>query len=129
MLAIIGHVGFVLTFYLATRTLNNADEVPTVQAHYLLVPVGMAIQNGCPTPGGIGGGEVGFGELYRRVGFDFDKGVLGSLTKRVVEWILGLAGYLVYLRMKPALRAVTAKETGNGAIWQGSPAGNHCPVT
>jgi uncharacterized protein (TIRG00374 family) len=122
LLAMIGHVGFVLTFYFAALTLHQATEVPTLATHFLIVPVGMAIQAGCPTPSGVGGGEVGYGELYRRVDYDFDKGVLGSLTKRVVEWILGLVGYLVYLRMKPALRAASPLRFKEGTGAEGVPA-------
>jgi uncharacterized protein (TIRG00374 family) len=105
LLAMIGHVGFVLTFYCAALTLNRPDEVPSLQTHFLLVPVGMSIQAGFPAPGGVGGGEVAFGELYKRVNYPFDRAVLASLTKRVMDWILAFTGYLVYLRMRPALRA------------------------
>jgi uncharacterized protein (TIRG00374 family) len=104
-LAMIGHVGFVLTYYLAALTLSRAADVPSLAVHFLIVPVGMAIQAGFPAPGGVGGGEVGFGELYRRVGKAFDKGVLTSLVQRVITWTLAFSGYLVYLRMRPALRA------------------------
>jgi len=105
LLAMIGHVGFVLTFYCAALTFYKPDEVPSLQAHFLLVPVGMSIEAGFPAPGGVGGGELAFGELYKRVSFPFDRGVLARLTKRMIDWILALIGYLVYLRMRPALRA------------------------
>ena len=38
-------------------------------------------------------------------------GVLGSLVQRVVTWSLGLLGYLVYLRMKPALKPLPVPES------------------
>jgi len=105
LLAMIGHVGFVLSFYCAALTLNRPNEVPSLQTHFLLVPVGKSIQAGFPAPGGVGGGEVAFGELYKRVNYPFDRGVLACLTQRVMDWILAFTGYLVYLRMRPALRA------------------------
>ena len=42
-MAMFGHVGFVLAFYLAARTLSPAGQIPALGAHFLLVPVGMAI--------------------------------------------------------------------------------------
>jgi uncharacterized protein (TIRG00374 family) len=104
LLSIVGHVGFVMAFYFAALTLNPADKIPSVEAHFLIVPVGMAIQGGFPSPGGVGGGEYGYGSLYSLFGFAFAAGVLGSLIRRVIDWVLGLAGYLIYLRMRPALR-------------------------
>lgn len=107
LLAMVGHVGFVLTFYFAARTLTPADRLPNLATHFLLVPVGMAIQAGFPTPGGVGGGEYGFGGLYQVLGFAFAFGVLGSLVQRVILWALGFLGYLVYLRLRPGLRHPT----------------------
>ena len=76
--------------------------MPSLKAHFLAVPVGMTISAGLPTPGGVGGGEFVYGKLYEMLGFLFAAGVLGSLMKRCIDWVLGLLGYLVYLRMKPA---------------------------
>jgi glycosyltransferase 2 family protein len=103
-LAMLGHVGFVLTFYFAARTLASAAAIPSLGAHFLLVPVGMAIKAGVPTPGGIGGGEAGFGWLYDLAGFAFGIGVLAALVERAIEWVLGLTGYFVYLRLRSELR-------------------------
>jgi uncharacterized protein (TIRG00374 family) len=115
-LSLIGHVGFVLTFYFAARTLADANDIPTMGAHFLLVPVGNAIQAGIPTPGGVGGAEWGFGTLYALVATRFKvNGVLGSLMQRVIFWILGLVGYLVYLRMKPALRPIREEPEAGAA--------------
>jgi hypothetical protein len=108
-LAMVGHVGFVLTFYFAAVSLNPGDAVPSLGAHFLLVPVGMAIKAGVPTPGGVGGGEAGFGWLYS-LGLTGElakraaaAGVLAALAERAIEWTLALVGYLVYLRMRPEL--------------------------
>jgi uncharacterized membrane protein YbhN (UPF0104 family) len=98
-LSMVGHFGFVLVFYCGARTLN--DQIPTLEAHLLIIPVGMIVEVGIPTPGGIGGGEFVFGTLYKILGYSFAAGVLGRLMRRCVDWILGLTGYLIYLRMKP----------------------------
>ncbi|HWY85148.1 MAG TPA: lysylphosphatidylglycerol synthase transmembrane domain-containing protein, partial [Gemmataceae bacterium] len=55
-LSMIGHLGFVLVFYFASLTLNPAASIPSLGAHFLLVPVGVTIAAGIPTPGGVGGG-------------------------------------------------------------------------
>src|SRR5262249_46298254 len=87
----------------------DAADIPSLAAHYLLVPVGMTIQAGLGilVPGGMGVGEWGYGLLYESAGFEEAAGVFGSLVKRVIEWGLGLSSYLVYLRMKPQLAAQT----------------------
>jgi uncharacterized protein (TIRG00374 family) len=106
VMAVIGHVGFVLTFYFSAMTLVDPEQIPSLADHFLLVPVGMAIQAGFPAPGGVGGGEYGYGKLYSLLGYPFANGVLGSLVQRVITWVLAMGGYLVYLRMRPALRPV-----------------------
>lgn len=109
LLAMLGHVGFILTFYWSACTLTPAADLPPLRSHFLLTPVGMTIQAGFPAPGGIGGGEIGFGWLYKLVGYSFAAGVLGSLVRRVIDWILALLGFLVYLRMRSSL-AVLGEE-------------------
>jgi uncharacterized membrane protein YbhN (UPF0104 family) len=116
LLALVGHVGFVLTFYFAALTLSPADAVPSLATHFLVVPVGMTIQAGFPAPGGVGGGEYGFGKLYDLVGFTFAAGVLASLVRRVIEWVLGLVGYLVYLRLRPSLPPAELAEPAGLAV-------------
>jgi uncharacterized membrane protein YbhN (UPF0104 family) len=106
MLALVGHVGFVLTFYFSARTLWDADQIPSLREHFLIVPVGMVIQAVPLFPGGAGIGEAGYGWLYQLLGYPVRSGVLGSLVQRVIFWIWGLGGYLVYLRMKPDLQPV-----------------------
>lgn len=101
LLSLVGHVGFILTFYFSARTFGEAGEFPSLLTHFLIVPVGMTLQALFPAPGGLGGGEWAFGELYRLVGFTFTAGFAGSLVQRCIMWLIGLVGYIVYLRMKP----------------------------
>jgi uncharacterized membrane protein YbhN (UPF0104 family) len=123
-MAMIGHGCFILTFYFAAQTLTPADQIPSLGTHFLLVPVGMCIRAGFPAPGGVGGGEYGYGKLYEVVNFPFAFGVLGLLTQRFLEFILGFMGYLVYLRMKPQLAGPPEKlpDTPEPAV--GPAAGN-----
>jgi uncharacterized protein (TIRG00374 family) len=105
----IGHVGFVLTFYFSALTLfPEANQIPTLQEHFLIVPYGLLIQAIPLFPGGAGIGELGFGQLYKVMGSSEASGVLGSLVQRVVMWGLALSGYLVYLWMGPAVRPAAA---------------------
>ncbi len=108
-MAMIGHIGFVLTFYFASLTLSLPADLggggprPSLIAHFLIVPVGLTIQAGVPLPGGIGVAELGFGALYELAGSLKGLGICASLVQRVVFWFVGLVGYIVYLRMKPGL--------------------------
>lgn len=111
LLALIGHVGFVLTLYFSARTLWEPDQLPGCREHFLIVPVGMVIQAVPFFPGGAGIGEAGYGWLYQLLGYLKGSGVLASLVQRAIYWALGLAGYLVYLRMKPGLQSVQDKTT------------------
>lgn len=106
LLAVVGHVGFVLTFYFAARTFiepSELSQIPSLTEHYLIVPIGMTVQAFAPTPGGAGLGELGFGGLYKMVGKPESDGVLASFVARVISLWLGMVGYLLYLWMKPAL--------------------------
>jgi uncharacterized protein (TIRG00374 family) len=106
ILSLAGHVGFVLAYYFSAVTLLEPSEVPSVVGHFLIVPIGMALNAGIPLPGGIGGGEFVFQKLYWLIGYPEDFGMLMSLVYRSITWVLGFAGYLVYLQMRPALREV-----------------------
>jgi hypothetical protein len=103
------HTLNVLAFYAAARVFippADAADLPGLAANFLVIPVGMAVQAFFPTPGGVGGSEYGFGKLYKLLGKPEAFGVLASLAQRVLLWTLGLAGYVVYLRMRPPTAAV-----------------------
>jgi glycosyltransferase 2 family protein len=102
LLALVGHVGWVLAFYFSAQAFVLPDrgaDIPTLAEHYVIVPVGMIFQAVIPLPGGIGAGEFGFRELYRWVGSLPANGVVASLTQRFINWIMAAAGYVVYLWM------------------------------
>jgi hypothetical protein len=124
----VGHVGFVLTFYFSVLTLwdpSSGLKIPSLAEHFLIVPIGLVIQAMPLFPGGAGIGELGFGGLYSWLGCPPVSGVLGSLVQRVITWVLGLFGYLVYLRMKPRLatmppttQGLSMEESRNGQLRQ-----------
>jgi uncharacterized protein (TIRG00374 family) len=115
-LSVVGHFGFVLTFYFSAQVFDTGGQgaIPSLAEHFVLVPFGMMFQAFFPSPGGLGGGEWGFGRLYDLVGSPKALAVLGSLAQRVVTWAIGLVGYLVYLRMRPALRIEGRPGSPNG---------------
>ena len=103
------HARNVLAFYAAARAFvppADVADLPGLASNFLVVPVGMAVQAFFPTPGGVGGSEYGYGKLYQMLGKPEAFGVLASLAQRVLQWALGLIGYLVYLRMRPPTPAV-----------------------
>jgi uncharacterized protein (TIRG00374 family) len=107
LISFVGFVGFILTFYCCVRTLfdpaDPAQKIPGVTEHFLIVPIGLVIQAMPLFPGGAGIGQLGFGALYRWLGCGAAAGILGSVVQLVICWILALTGYLVYLRLKPAV--------------------------
>ncbi len=109
VLSWVGHVGFVTSFYCFARTLwDGSNAIPTLTEHFLIVPIGLVIQAMPLFPGGVGIGEAGFGGLYALFAGDSAKpnGVLGSLVQRVICWVIGLAGFFVYQRMRSGLGPV-----------------------
>jgi uncharacterized membrane protein YbhN (UPF0104 family) len=106
LLSLAGFVGFVFLFYYSMLTLwdpGSRQKVPDLMQHFLIVPIGLVIGAMPLFPGGAGIGEYGFGILYRWLGKSEASGVLGSLVQRVIMWVYGLIGYIVYKRMHLAL--------------------------
>jgi uncharacterized membrane protein YbhN (UPF0104 family) len=113
LLTCIGQAGFVLAFYCGACAFWSTEQglLPTLRQHFLIVPMGLVLQALVPTPGGAGGGEWAFGALYLLFGSAEANGVLASLVRRLMDWSLGLAGYVVYLWTKPQVDA-DAKPAG-----------------
>jgi uncharacterized protein (TIRG00374 family) len=140
-LSLVSHVGFVLAFYCCARVLwdGAADNpLPTVLQHFLIVPIASVVSTIPLFPGGAGIGEAAFGGLYFLFGSAASNGILGSLVQRVVTWVMGLLGYLVYLRMRSNLKlplgatpspvqSKAALAVENGLSWH--PSHSHQVVT
>ena len=80
----------------------------------VIAPIGFIVQALPISPGGVGVGEAAFAGLYKLSGRPQSRGVISRLSLRVVEWIIGLIGYMVYLRMKKELPVVD-EENGTEA--------------
>ncbi len=109
------HVAMVLTFHLAVRVfLAPGAEPGTLPEHFVVGPVGFIAQAFFPAPGGVGGGEAIFGYLYTLLGRPDQIGLMGRLTLRVAEWACGLAGLVVFLRMRSELPVVEQEAEAEG---------------
>ncbi|HEY7312141.1 MAG TPA: lysylphosphatidylglycerol synthase transmembrane domain-containing protein [Gemmataceae bacterium] len=110
VLSWVGHIGFVCAFWCGANVLWSAElgPIPSLAEHFVFVPMGLVVQALVPTPGGAGGGEWGFSKLYEVFGGSEVNGALGSLVLRVITWVSGLVGYLVYFRMNK--QSSTARE-------------------
>lgn len=95
-LSVVSHSLLVVVFYCGARVFNDADQLPPLLTHLVIVPIGTTIRSLIPLPGGMGGAELGFGKLYDLVGYPFSSGVLGSLGQLAIMWILGLVGFFAY---------------------------------
>jgi uncharacterized protein (TIRG00374 family) len=106
-LGLLGHLCNVLVFFFAVQAFllpGEVGQIPSLVEHYIIVPIGMTAQAFFPSPGGVGFAEFSYGALYAMLGKPKSLGVLGSLAGRLIAYTLGITGYLVYLRMRPALR-------------------------
>jgi glycosyltransferase 2 family protein len=105
LMAIMGHVAFVLGFHFSALTLYDSTQVPDLANQFLVVPIAMAAQAGIPTPGGLGGGEWIISLLYPLIGYPGQYGAFMWFTDRVITWIVGFIGYLIHIQMKPSMPA------------------------
>jgi uncharacterized protein (TIRG00374 family) len=112
-LSAVVHTGFVLMFHLGVRVFAPTDlsQLGTLPEHFVIAPIGFIVQALIPVPGGLGGGELTFGGLYNliRPG-QAEIGLAGRLAIRLIEWGLGLIGYLAYLQMRDELPVEEAEK-------------------
>jgi uncharacterized protein (TIRG00374 family) len=101
LLAMLGHVGFVMSYCFASWAVP--PPVPSLRQQWLLVPVGMVAESVPVTPGNLGVGEFLFGRLYRMAGPDADleaRGALARLAQRLVAWCIACLGLVLYLPLR-----------------------------
>ncbi len=111
-LSALSHFGLVFAFSSASRVFppeNPADNA-TLAEQMVIAPIGFIAQALPVSPGGVGVGEAVFAWLYKLSGRPASRGVIARLSLRLVEWIIGLIGYIVYLRMKKELPVVDEEE-------------------
>jgi uncharacterized protein (TIRG00374 family) len=116
-LSALAHFGLVFAFHSASRVFPpvEAGAQATLAEHMVVAPIGFIVQALPLSPGGVGVGEAAFAGLYKLSGRPQSRGVIARLALRVVEWIIGLIGYLVYLRMRKELPVEVEEENGEAA--------------
>ena len=95
---------------MSSRPQNPAVDQATLAEHMVIAPMGFIVQALPLSPGGVGVGEAAFAGLYKLSGRPESRGVIARLALRLVEWIIGLLGYIVYLRMRKELPTVDEPE-------------------
>jgi uncharacterized membrane protein YbhN (UPF0104 family) len=111
LMSLVGHMGWVLVYHLAVHAFETRTEAASLKEHMIIVPVGMTCQAMFPAPGGVGGGEAAYGELYGMLGKPKANGVAGSLSQRVIFLGLGVIGYMFYTRSRSTKSRRTEEET------------------
>jgi glycosyltransferase 2 family protein len=113
-LSAISHTAMMFAYFFALRVFppEDATLVATLPETFTIAPLGFIAQALIPVPGGLGAGELTFGGLYALVRPGASAvGLAGRLTLRLLEWIIGLVGYIAYLNTKseiPSEEAVTS---------------------
>jgi uncharacterized protein (TIRG00374 family) len=112
VLSALSHFGLVFAFHSASQIFPaaNPDSEATLPEQFVIAPIGFIAQALPISPGGVGVGEAVFAWLYKLSGRDPSRGVSARLALRVVEWIIGLIGYIVYLRMRAHHELPTVEE-------------------
>jgi uncharacterized membrane protein YbhN (UPF0104 family) len=106
-LSLAAHSCYVVSFWAAASMFPDpGSPPPSLAEHFVLVPVGAAVQMVVPSPGGVGAGEYSFGQLYALAGRAGAAGVLACLAYRLVLWGWGAVGYFGCLALRqPGLTA------------------------
>lgn len=120
VIGMLGHVGFVMSYYFASQALPGPGITPDWQMHFVIIPFFMVFQAVPLTPGGnFGVGDLILGRLYTIVGGLELKGILASLIQRLMTWIVALIGLIWYL---PLQRQFSVKSLENSGDRNPSPA-------
>ena len=103
----LAHTGLIYAFHTAVQAFPPADPtlIATLPETFIIAPLGFIAQALIPLPGGLGAAELTFGGLYELLRGNAGEavGLAGRLTLRVAEWVIGLVGYIAYLRTKAEL--------------------------
>ncbi|MGL6076952.1 MAG: lysylphosphatidylglycerol synthase transmembrane domain-containing protein [Fimbriiglobus sp.] len=117
LLSAISHTAMMFSFHGALQIFPPEDRslIASVPETFTIAPLGFIAQALIPLPGGIGVSEFTFGGLYRLIRGEAGTpvGLAGRLALRLVEWVIGLVGYIAYLWTKGEIP--TDAETPPGA--------------
>jgi uncharacterized membrane protein YbhN (UPF0104 family) len=128
VLSAASHLAMVFTFHVAARVFppeHPEIELATLSELVVIAPIGFIAQALPLAPGGVGVGEAAFAGLYRVVDRPESRGVIARLSMRIAEWMIALAAWIVYFRMRKELRAAKeeAKKENSGDPRRSAPSG------
>ncbi len=131
-LSAVSHFGLVFAFHSASRVFQPPrelapTELATLSEHMVIAPIGFIAQAIPITPGGVGVAEGVFAWLYNLSDRPEARGATARLSLRLVEWLIALTGYIVYLRMRAEVREVQHEVEEDEAKKQGTPNGERGP--
>lgn len=107
VLSAVSHVALVSAFHCSSRLFppeNPDKDLATAVEHAVLAPIGFIVQAVPVSPGGVGVGEAAFAALYKMSDRPETRGVVARLSLRIVEWLIALGGYIVFLTMRSEVR-------------------------
>ena len=111
------HFAIIVTFHVAAHVFppeHPETDLATLSELMVIAPIGFIVQTLPLSPGGVGVGEAAFAGLYRLADRPESQGVIARLSLRVAEWILALAAWIVYFRMRKELRVAKEEAKRNG---------------
>ena len=112
LLTAASHFAIVLTFYFAASVFppeHPETDLATLPELMVIAPIGFVAQALPLAPGGLGVGEAVFAGLYRLADRPGSQGVIARLAMRIAEWLIALAAWIVYFRMREELRAASVE--------------------
>ena len=115
VLSAASHFAIVVTFHVAAQVFppeHPETDLATLSELMVIAPIGFIAQALPLAPGGVGVGEAAFAGLYHLADRPESRGVIARLSMRIAEWVLALAAWIVYFRMRKELHA--AKEEAKG---------------
>jgi len=115
-LSLLGHLGMLSIFYIASLTVNDRAEIPNLLSHLQLVPAAELAGVLVPLPGGIGGLEAASDWLYEIAGAEKGQGLAMSLAFRVVMLLVSLAGGIFYFNSRRKVQQVLEEQEEASAI-------------
>ena len=126
VLSAVSHFGLVFAFHCASRVFpptNPATELASLSEHVVIAPIGFIAQAIPLTPGGVGVAEGVFAWLYKLSERPEARGATARLSLRLVEWLIALTGYIVFLRMRAEVREIQheVEEDQEKQIEEGGP--------
>ena len=110
LLTAVSHFAIVITFYFAASVFPSKHpetDTATLPELMVIAPIGFVAQALPLAPGGLGVGEAAFAGLYRLADRPGSQGVIARLSMRIAEWLIALAAWFVYLRLREELGAAS----------------------